>query len=62
MRLQISYYFLWNIKGCENMFGKPAKNIPFFICFVLSVVHLCGTEVETIPLKNIFGIIKTSLL
>ena len=26
------------------MFGKPAKNIPFFICFVLSVVHLCGTE------------------
>ena len=44
------------------MFGEPAKNIPFFICFVLSVVHLCGTAAETIPLKNIFGIIKTSLL
>ena len=44
------------------MFGKPAKNIPFFICFVLSVVHLYGTAAETIPLKNIFGIIKTSLL
>lgn len=44
------------------MFGEPVKSIYFLNVFFLSVVDLCGTEAKTIPLKNIFGIIKTSLL
>ena len=44
------------------MFGEPVKNIFFLNVFFLSVVDLCGTEAKTIPLKNIFGIIKTLLL